>query len=235
MNEERRGLKMIAGIAVIAIALHLMFNQLFSEAGLMLACVFGWDPPVSSTGEVGLSPAALLFSVGIELVIAIGSVALLVLSGLWDGAVVIIRWTTDVLKIANEHLSAWRAEREASEQAKVEEAPAESPEEVQVVGEVDTATEDTEAEVELSADELLLFAVKDIRDRLAALELNQLELSKANDDLAVIASLEDFEAIDDLEDFEPEVTTTSRPLDPDSPEIAPGSVISKPFPPSDKE
>lgn len=231
MNEERRGLKMIAGIAVIAIVLHLMFNQFFSEAGLMLACVFGWDPPVSSTGEVGLSPAALLFSVGIELVIAIGSVALLVLSGLWDGAVVLIRWTTDVLKIANEHLSAWRAEREASEQAKVEEAPAESPKEAQVVGEVDTATEDTEVEVELSADELLLFAVKDIRFRLAALE----ELSKANDELAVIASLEDFEAIDDLEDFEPEVTTTSRPLDPDSPEIAPGSVISKPFPPSDKE
>lgn len=231
MNEERRGLKMIAGIAVIAIVLHLMFNQLFSEAGLMLACVFGWDPPVSSTGEVGLSPAALLFSVGIELVIAIGSVALLVLSGIWDATVVLIRWTTDMLKVANEHLTAWRAEREASEQAEAEaEAEEVPPVDAPVVDEVSEP-----AAVELSSEELLLFAVKDIRDRLAVLELNHLELAKANDNLNVIASMEDFDAIDDLEDFEPEVTTTSRPLDPDSPEVVSDSITTKPFPPSDKE
>jgi len=227
MNEERRGLKMIAGIAVIAIVLHLMFNQLFSEAGLMLACVFGWDPPVSSTGEVGLSPAALLFSVGIELVIAIGSVALLVLSGLWDGAVVLIRWTTDMLKVANEHLTAWRAEREAGEKAKSLEV--EELSEEPVVGQVgEPATE--EAAVELSQDELLLFAVKDLRDRLASLEQN------LNNDLVPEVDVDDVLAdFEDIEASKPEVTTTSRPLDPDVPEIAADSLPSKPFPPTNKE
>lgn len=231
MNEERRGLKMIAGIAVIAIVLHLMFNQLFSEAGLMLACVFGWDPPVSSTGEVGLSPAALLFSVGIELVIAIGSVALLVLSGIWDAAVVLIRWTTDMLKVANEHLTTWRAEREASEQVEAEaEAEEVPPADTPVV-----AADSESAVVALSTEELLLVTVKDLRDRLAVLELNQLEAAKANDDLNVIASLEAFDDIDDLEDFDPGVTTTSKPLEPDNPEVVSGAITAKPFPPSDKE
>ncbi len=226
MNEERRGLKMIAGIAVIAIVLHLMFNQLFSEAGLMLACVFGWDPPVSSTGEVGLSPAALLFSVGIELVIAIGSVVLLVMSGVWDLAVVAIKWTTDMLKVANEHLEEWRKEREAGEQAKVVDIQPGSGTTF-VAEDVDNLAE-AAPEVELSEDELLLFAVKDLRDRLAVLE------QKLNNDLvpAVDDVLEDFEAI---EDIEPEVTTTSRPLDPDDPEVVADSLSSKPFPPTNKE
>jgi len=227
MNEERRGLKMIAGIAVVVVVLHLMFNQLFSEVGMTLAAVLGWDPPVSEAGEVGLSPAALLFSVGIELVIAIGSVVLLVVSGVWDLAVVAIKWTTDMLKVANEHLEEWRKEREAGEQAKEVDIPPDAGT-TSLVEDGDNLAE-ANPEVELSEEELLLFAVKDIRDRLTVME------QKLSNDLVSEMHVDDvLQAFEDIEVSEPEVTTTSRPLDPDL-EIAADSLPSKPFPPTNKE
>jgi hypothetical protein len=132
-----------------------------------------------------------------------------------------------MLKVANEHLEEWRKEREAGEQAKEVDIQPDA-ETTSLVEDGDNLAE-ANPEVGLSEEELLLFAVKDIRDRLTVME------QKLSNDLVSEMHVDDvLQAFEDIEVSEPEVTTTSRPLDPDL-EIAADSLPSKPFPPTNKE
>ena len=155
--EERRGLKMVIGIIVIATALHLLFGPVFQNLGRDVDIwIKGGESTYSETDEVGFgSPAGLLFSVLIELVIAIGSVVILVALGIWDMIQVAVAWTTDVLNIANENLQDWKKGR-TGEQVQPEVAPT-----VVVAKEESAPAPDADAP---SFEQVLLHAVKDTRE-----------------------------------------------------------------------
>lgn len=155
---------MVIGIAVIAAIIHLLFGPVFQTLGRDVDIWVRGDSAYSEPDAVGFgSPAGLLFSVLIELVIAIGSVVILVALGIWDLIQVGVAWTTDVLNIANENLEDWKKGR-TGEQVPSEVAPA--------VAATAVATAVVAKEEEAPApvadaptfEQVLLHAVKDTRE-----------------------------------------------------------------------
>lgn len=93
MSESKRGFHFLAGLAVIWLAYRLYSIGWLHDVGFLMA-----GEPVTQ------GPGAILVAFVIEGIIAIGWVATLTVSGLWDAAMVVGRLIGDTLKAAHAYL-----------------------------------------------------------------------------------------------------------------------------------